>query len=114
MTLNSFFNTLPKWNVTEFCGYEPKTTFWQDFSIADRFGLSAVKDTYKRSFKEWKTDVIYLTELVMVLNHKSWEHNDRGDIQLASLYADLYHETAQYAYENLTGDDLQYYLDVTD
>lgn len=28
-------------------GYETKTTFWEDFSIADVFGVSAVKDTYK-------------------------------------------------------------------
>ena len=30
-------------------GYEPITTFWDDFSIADVFGASAVKDTYKRA-----------------------------------------------------------------
>ena len=48
--------------------YEPKTTFWMDFSIADRFGANAIKDTYNRAFKEWKTNYIYLTELVIVLN----------------------------------------------
>lgn len=26
-------------------GYELQTTFWNDFSIADRFGLSAIQDT---------------------------------------------------------------------
>ena len=26
---------LPSWNITELTGYEPKTTFWDDFSIAD-------------------------------------------------------------------------------
>ena len=35
-------------------GYELQTTFWNDFSIADRFGLSAVQDTFNRAFKEWK------------------------------------------------------------
>ena len=35
-------------------GYKPITTFWDDFSIADRFGISAIKDTYKRAFEEWK------------------------------------------------------------
>ncbi len=29
-------------------GYELQTTFWEDFSIADRFGLSAIQDTFKR------------------------------------------------------------------
>lgn len=30
-------------------GYELQTTFWEDFSIADRFGLSAV--SYTRHFQ---------------------------------------------------------------
>ena len=50
-------------------GYKALTTFWQDFSIADNFGETAVEDTYQRVFKEWKHDYKYLTELVMVLNH---------------------------------------------
>lgn len=33
-------------------GYQPKTTFWMDFSIADRFGTEAIVDTYERAFKE--------------------------------------------------------------
>ena len=37
-------------------GYEVKTTFWEDFSIAERFGLSAIQDTFNRAFKEWKED----------------------------------------------------------
>ena len=35
-------------------GYEVFTTFWDDFTIADSFGISAIKDTYKRAFEEWK------------------------------------------------------------
>ena len=35
-------------------GNEVKTTFWDDFSIAERFGLSAIQDTFNRAFKEWK------------------------------------------------------------
>ena len=31
-----------------------KTTFWEDFSLAERFGLSAIQDTFNRAFKEWK------------------------------------------------------------
>ena len=50
--------------------YNFSTTFWMDFSIADRFGVKAVKDTYHRAFKAWKHDYRYLTDLVIVLNHK--------------------------------------------
>lgn len=33
-------------------GYELQTTFWSDLSIADRFGLPAVRDTFRRAFEE--------------------------------------------------------------
>lgn len=45
-------------------GYEVRTTFWEDFSIADLFGLPSILDTFKRAFKEWKGNYVYLTELV--------------------------------------------------
>jgi len=35
---------IPRWNITELNGYEPITTFWQDFSIADKFGNNAIAD----------------------------------------------------------------------
>lgn len=37
-------------------GYDLITTFWEDFSIADKYGIAGVKDTYKRAFNEWKDD----------------------------------------------------------
>lgn len=52
--------------------YEFKTTFWDDFSVAEKFGGKAVEETFDRAFAEWKTDYIYLTELVLVLNWKMW------------------------------------------
>ena len=55
-------------------GYELQTTFWEDFSIADRFGLAAVLDTFNRAFREWKGDYKFLTELTLVLNHKIWQY----------------------------------------
>lgn len=32
-------------------GYELLTSFWEDFSIADQFGLKAIQDTYNRAFE---------------------------------------------------------------
>ena len=95
-------------------GYETFTTFWQDFCIADRFGIKAIKDTYKRAFKEWKHDYKYLTELVLVLNWKCWNHYDHGNNEYSLLYSNLYHEANYYARENLEGDEFEYYFKVTD
>ena len=57
------------WNIEELTGYKPVTTFYQDFSIAEKYGIDGIKDTYQRAFEEWKDDYKFLTELVMVLNN---------------------------------------------
>lgn len=94
-------------------GYETITTFWQDFSIADRFGIKAIKDTFNRAFNEWKNDYKYLTELVMVLNHKIWQHVDINN-EYAQLYNELWSKADEYACENLHGDEAAYFFRVTD
>ena len=105
--------TIPRWNITEISGYVPKTTFWEDFSIADKFSISAIKDTYKRAFDSWKSDYIYLTELVMVLNHKIWQWYERDDDK-SKLYNELWEKADGYACENLKGDELRYFYETTD
>ena len=101
------------WNIEAMTGYKPITTFYEDFSIADMFGVAAIKDTYNRAFKEWRADYKYLTELVMALNWKIWEHYERND-EYAELYNDLWMNTAEWAVENLKGDELSYYYRTTD
>lgn len=92
-------------------GYQPKTTFWMDFSIAEAFGTKAIVDTYQRAFNEWKSNVVFLTELVMMLNWKIWQHeNDDFGV----VYNDLWGEADSYCMENLKGDDLSYFLNTTD
>ena len=94
--------------------YECKTTFWQDFTIAELFGEDAIKDTCRRASNEWKSDKVFITELVMVLNHRSWYHHDHRNYRLADLYAGLYYDVYEVALRNLKGDDLAYFYQVTD
>ena len=94
-------------------GYESFTTFWDDFSIADAFGTAAIKDTYNRAFNEWKNDYKYLTELVMVLNHKCWYYNDKKE-DYCELYADLYEKAYQWGLDNLKDDELTYFWSTLD
>ena len=104
---------VPIWNIEALCGYKPITTFWDDFSIAEGFGFGAVCETCNRAFQEWKYDYKYLTELVMVLNWKIWQHYEHNE-PLARLYNTLWERAAQYAQENLKGDELTYYFVTTD
>lgn len=101
------------WNIEKLCGYKPQTTFYTDFSIADNFGVAAIEDTYKRAFENWKDDVVFITELVMVLNWKIWEHNETNR-KYAELYNDLWAKTDEWCQKNLKGDDLSYFYRTTD
>ena len=94
-------------------GYEMTTTFWSDFSIADHFGINAIKDTYNRAFNEWKDSYIYLTELVIVLNHKIWEWYKK-DKRTAEAYNALWEQANEYACENLKGEELSFFYRITD
>ncbi len=104
---------LVNWNIEEMTGYKPISTFYMDFSIADQFGYNAIKDTYNRAFNEWKNNYKYLTELVMALNWKIWEHYEKND-EYARLYNDLWEELDQYATEHLKGEELSYFYRITD
>lgn len=102
-----------EWNIEELCGYKPKTTFYMDFSIADRFGIDAIKDTYKRAFNEWKNNVEYITELVMVLNWKIGEHYGKNE-SFAKAYNELWEELDEWCLDNLEGENFDYFVMTTD
>ena len=89
------------------------TTFMMDFAIADRFGVKAIKGTYRRAFNNWKGNYKYFTELVMVLNHRCWMWNEKNNT-LMELYRDLYYKANDYAIDNFKGEALKFFLEVTD
>jgi len=94
-------------------GYEIKTTFWSDFTIADAFGVDAIKETFKIAFKYWKTDLEYVTELAMVMSWKSCFYYNKNE-EYMNLYSELYHKVDNWCMNNLKDDDLIYYIQTTD
>lgn len=105
---------IASWNIEAITGYKPITTFYEDFSIADIFGKAAVADTFDRGF-ETAIFMGYkeLTEFVMALNWKIWEHYEH-DKELAKLYNDLWEKADLHAQQNLTGEELSYFYRTTD
>lgn len=101
------------WTIYEQTGYKPITTFYEDFSIADWFGLDAIRDTFKRAFEEWKGNYKFLTELVMALNWKIWEHYETNE-KYAKLYNELWEKADLYATSHLKGEELAYFYRTTD
>jgi len=88
--------------------------FWTDFTIADRFGENAIRDTYQRAFKGWKDNVEYFASLVMTLNHKIWVHYEAGNEALASIYNELWEKADQYGATRFKGEDAAYYFQFLD
>ncbi len=98
--------------------YKYITTFWDDFSIAEKFGLDAINDTAFRAFYAWRDNIAYLTELIMVLNHKCWYWYEQHEDNLASLYSELYYKyderVLNYLEEKDDKEAIHYYLSTLD
>lgn len=132
--INDFLKSLPAWNIENETGYKPITTFWQDFSIADaapRFGedaIGAIRATWKAAVTVFRNDYKYMTELVMVLNHKIWYHHDaairaksegllnRRDfhMRLAQEYDAAWRATDEWCVNNFKDEAAKYYFETTD
>lgn len=53
-----------------------------------RGALGSVKDTYNRAKEEWKDNIEYMTELALVVNHKSWQYAQTNET-LSKVYVQL-------------------------
>lgn len=97
-------------------GYEMQTTFFSDFSIADAFGINAIKEIYDLSFKSWKNDIVFMTELTVVLNSKIWQHYEDGNEEISKLYDELWRKNVDYIYDKFGKDEnaMRFYFEVTD
>lgn len=95
-------------------GYECITTFWDDFTIAEKYGIDAIKDTYKRSFDDFKNEYKYITELAMVLDFKRWTHSQNNNEKLTDVYSDLYFKILIWVGDNLTGTAFEYWHSIMD
>ena len=104
---------LENWTIEEQTGYKPITTFYTDFSIADKYGVSGIKSTYENAFNSWKNNYKYITELAMVLNWKCWRWYQVND-EYSRLYTELYHKLDEWIFNNLKGEELDYYIQTTD
>ena len=104
---------MEKYALEEMLNFKFETTFWEEFSIADNYGSKGVREHYKVVFEQWKDNLKFLTELVLVLNLKIFLWYGVDDT-IGLTYDQLWKETDGYALETLKGDDLHYYLSTLD
>lgn len=75
--------------------YKRKTTYTSDFSIAEWCvpvdGMNAIADTLRNALTNWRDSVEWFTEIMLVVNMKSWEHAARHNNNYGRMYSDLYY-----------------------
>ena len=104
---------LEKLALEKMLDYKFESTFWEEFSIAEDYGAEGVKEHYDLVFEQWKDNLKFLTELVLVLNIKIFIWYGVDD-SIGKMYDQLWKETDGYALNTLKSDDLHYYLSTLD
>lgn len=94
--------------------YNVVSTFAGDFAIADVYGLDAIRDTFNRSFNNYKEDIYMMTEMCLVLNWAIWRYFELNQLGISKLYNELWQKCDAWCMEHFTGDELQFFLSVTD
>ena len=121
-----------KANLGDMTSWKPNHTFYNDLAIAEFCEVymrdrGAVKKTYNALVKNYGTDYKAMTELCMVLNHKSWAFADKVDSkylgvgdkkaeEYGQLYAELWAKTDNMFARKFGKNDeaMSYFFDVTD
>ena len=101
-------------NSESLCGYTQRTTFWDDFTIAERFGVKAIKDTYKNAFQSWKHDIVFIVELVLVLNWKMLYMEEKHMTEKSVMYYKCWVELSNWCERHLEAGAYEYFISVTD
>lgn len=91
----------------------PSNTFYEDFIIAEKFGIDAILDTAKRASREWIYDPYMFAALVIALNQRLWALYKTNE-PVAKVYEKLYFEANSKAYNKYKGEDLDIYWNLTD
>ena len=104
---------LEKLALEKMLDFKFESSFWEEFSIAEEFGPEGIHHHYDIVFEQYKDNLKYLTELVLVLNLKIFLWYGVDDT-IGLTYDQLWKETDGYALNTLKGDDLHYYLHTLD
>ena len=90
-----------------------ESNYWNDFTEVETKWSKAIEELCKQLFEENKSNVKYLTELVLVMNWKIREHYET-DEDTARVYDKLWKELDEYCCENLKWEEARYYFKRTD
>lgn len=101
MDVIEYADSLQEWfsmYEMESFGYETKTTFYMDISIAECYGIEYIKKSYNDIIESWMDDYKFIAEFILVLNTKAWEWDARRSKGLnipegiVGVYSDLFYD----------------------
>lgn len=77
-----------------------------------------IEDTVNNLFERYKDDYIELTNLIMAVNHKSWDCYKIGNNRMSEIYSDLYYKyyekAISYLEETNNSEGLKYFFRTLD
>jgi len=82
--------------------------------------MSAIASTLRNALKNWRDNVEWFVEILIVANLKSWEHAARGNNEYVKMYSDLYYMVRELYFDWFDKDNkqhekaVQYYYDYVD
>ena len=95
-----------------------KELFWNQFDAVEPLGEMDIKAMANELFEQYKDQIESLTTLVMVINHKSWDHYSHANDELCSIYTDLYYDyyekAIDYLEQNKDEDAISYFVRTLD
>lgn len=95
-------------------GYKPVTDLALCFERAEeKLGLNGPDYVFNCVFEKTKNNVKWVTELVILLNHKIWYYYRNND-ELGLIYEKLYKKAYNWCVCNLEGEDAEYFFRVID
>lgn len=104
--------------------YKRITTYTNDFSIAEWCvpveGMSAIAITLRNALTNWRDDIKFFAEIIIVLNMKAWEHHARGNSEYSQMYSELYLMAKDLYFDWFDSDNkqhdkaMEYYYDYVD
>lgn len=79
--------------------YRRLSTFIFDISLAESYGLDDLSKTLSKILNSCKNDIKLFAELILVLNHKAWQHDYIGTYHYSMLYSQLYYVVKELYFE---------------
>ena len=109
--LEKYPKVATSFNSMSLCGYVQRTTFWDDFTSADKKGVGGIEDIFRQAFESRGNDVVFLTELTLVTNWKRLQMERNRRSLESSTYCRCWERVFDYCEEHFKNGALLYFIE---